>query len=274
MNSKNTLTTLISTMYQDDYSLLDKMNINTNAVVVNQCEREVITKFIYRDHEIVWIDSKDRGLSKSRNLALRNANGTICLLCDDDEVLYKGYETHILKAFDDIEKSDIIVFNINRIGWNEEEKLFERVRKIPKYKTYGSVHLSFRLDSIVNNNISFDTEFGAGSGKYNCAEDALFCLKCHRNKLNMFSYPAVISDVYCEKSSWFSGYNEKYFFDTGAFLSKAYPKIKQLMKWYYPIRCKKLTTLTVSQIIAFIKMGFKGFLLNMSYEEYIKRSDR
>ena len=78
---------LISTMHQKDYSLLNKMNINSDAVVINQCDEDSYNEFNLNGNHIVWINSTERGLSKSRNLAIKNSNADVCLICDDDEIL-------------------------------------------------------------------------------------------------------------------------------------------------------------------------------------------
>ena len=44
--------TLIATINQTDYSLLEKMNIQTDAIVGNQCDRNEISEFIYKNKKI------------------------------------------------------------------------------------------------------------------------------------------------------------------------------------------------------------------------------
>lgn len=259
---------LIATMYQKDYKLLETMKIESDAVVINQCDHESEERFIYQGHRIVWINTEERGLSKSRNMAIKYSTADICLICDEDEILKNGYMEIIIGAYQKTIQADIIVFNINRIGWNEEEKKFPNISKVPKWKTYSSVHLTFKRNSIIKSNIKFDVDFGAGSKKYLCAEDALFCRSCHSNKLHMYTFPAVIADVYCDSSSWFEGYNEHYFYDTGAFLAAAYPKTKNFLKWYYPLRCKKISNLSSRRIIKSINKGICGYKEKLSYDEY------
>ena len=45
------------------------------------------------------IYTTERGLSKSRNLAIANAKTDICLICDDDEIFVDNYEEIILNAY-------------------------------------------------------------------------------------------------------------------------------------------------------------------------------
>ena len=81
---------LVATMHQNDYSVLDSLNIQSDAVVINQCDREGRHEFLYKNNNILWIDTKERGLSRSRNLALDNATADICIICDEDETLCDG----------------------------------------------------------------------------------------------------------------------------------------------------------------------------------------
>lgn len=45
-----------------------------------------------------------------------------------------------------------------------------------------------------------------------------------------FLYPAIFADLYSEKLSWFTGFDEKYFYDTGSFLKVAYSQTYHLFK--------------------------------------------
>lgn len=250
---------LVATMFQEDYSLLDRLNVQTDAVVVNQCGREGINSFEYNGHNVLWVDSTERGLSRSRNMALQNASADICVLCDDDERLSDGYPKMIENAYSTLTKADFIAFNINRIGSPITEKLFTKPKRIGRFKTYGSVHITFRRASIIDGNISFNTRFGTGSGEYLCDEDSIFCVSCRKNGLKMYASPGVICDVNCEGSTWFKGFNEKYFYDKGAYLAAAFPCLKFVLKWYYPIRCRKLSELNAVKIISAINKGIRSY---------------
>ena len=41
-----TLQVLVATMHQTDHSLLEKMNIQSDAIVVNQCNRNEVERFM------------------------------------------------------------------------------------------------------------------------------------------------------------------------------------------------------------------------------------
>ena len=50
-----TLQLLISTMHQVNFTLLDKMRVASDAVVINQCDRESRETIEYNGYSILWI---------------------------------------------------------------------------------------------------------------------------------------------------------------------------------------------------------------------------
>ena len=121
-----TIQLLISTMHQTDCSLLERMKIASDAVVINQCGRESTKTIEYNGHNVLWIDTTDRGLSKSRNMAIRNATADICMLADDDMEYRADYVDTVTSAFARI-NADIIGFQVCGIegkfkDYSEEEQ--------------------------------------------------------------------------------------------------------------------------------------------------------
>lgn len=90
-----TLQVLISTVDQKDFSLLEKMNIQSDAVVVNQCDKNMVEDFVFRGHRIKWISMSGRGVGLSRNSALAYADADIVLWADDDMVYFEGYREKV-----------------------------------------------------------------------------------------------------------------------------------------------------------------------------------
>ena len=112
------LQVLVSTMFQNkEEALMLKMNINSNAVVINQCGEKIEeTRIIAMDGKhITWVNSPERGLSKSRNLAIKNSDADICLIADDDMIYIDNYEEIVLKAFKDIPEADLIAFQVQTL---------------------------------------------------------------------------------------------------------------------------------------------------------------
>ena len=51
---------LIVTMHQKDHSLLEKMNIQTDAIVGNQCDVNQVEDFVWEGHSIKWLSFDER----------------------------------------------------------------------------------------------------------------------------------------------------------------------------------------------------------------------
>lgn len=260
---------LISAMYQTNLKLVENCNISTSCLIVNQCDSNAYLEEEREFGKVRMISTTDRGLSKSRNLALSNSFADICVICDDDIVYKPEYGKIIINAFAELPDADVIVFNVNSVNpeIRPQERLFNKARKIPKYKTYSSVHIAFQRKRILDKKLQFDVRFGSGSGLFSMGEDSLFFTQIHKSKLIAYTYPAVIADLSSESSTWFKGYNEKYFYDVGAFLSAAYPKWRNIMKYYYPFRFTKLSDLKINEIIYYINQGMKGFEKSLPYKE-------
>ena len=64
------LQVLVSCMHQQDYSLLEKMNIQTDAIIINQCDINKFEDIKYRNNLVKFISLNERGVGKSRNNAL------------------------------------------------------------------------------------------------------------------------------------------------------------------------------------------------------------
>lgn len=212
-----TVEILVSTMYETDYSLLEKINVQSDAIVVNQCNRENINKFIYENNRIIWIDTKERGVSNSRNLALSMATADICLLVDADEQLVDDYVHIIQKSFGSIKKADLIIYNIQSIGNIRKRYFNTKVRKLHIFNImrYGAARIAFRREKIIEKGVFFNTKFGPGA-EISCGEDSLFLNDCLKQFFYIISYPETIANIDDHDSTWFKGYNNNYFIDKGA----------------------------------------------------------
>jgi len=208
---------LVATMHQSDHHILEKMNIQTDAVVVNQCEKEDYEEINFNGNKIKFISRTERGLSRSRNIALENATGDICIIADEDIIYENNYQETIKKAYENLPQADIIVFDIAydnpqiiemKFGTEQFKMGLRRAMQV------NSVRITFKLNAILNNKIIFNSLFGAGS-IYSHGEENIFIKECLKKGLAIYYYPQKIATVCSTTSTWFNGYNQKYFFDTG-----------------------------------------------------------
>ena len=236
-----TIQVLVATMNQQDYSLLEKMNIQSDAIIGNQCEKNEITEFDYNGNKIKWLSFAARGVGLNRNNTLMRATADICVLADDDVVYVDGYEKIILDYYESNPKADVVVFNfkVSRNGGNyvnivtKNEKL--NWRKILKFGTYA---ITAKSEKLMMANILFHRAFGGGC-KYSCGEDTLFLNECVKKGLKIYSCSSELGTVTHGYSTWFNGYTDKYFFDKGVLYSCLYKNMTGIMCFYHCFKHRK-----------------------------------
>jgi len=208
-----TLEVLMSCMHQSDDTLVHNSQLTGNVLMINQCDHEDYVEYKTVSGIVRMFSTKDRGLTRSRNMAIAHARGDICLICDDDEVFVPGYEDAILTAYRDYPQADIIIFKMaNRDPSFPDQSM--RLR-FPQTMKVSSWQISFRRKRLLESGVRFDELLGAGTG--NGAEEELkFLLDCERAGLVIYYVPVVIASVAQEASTWFAGFNEAFFENRGA----------------------------------------------------------
>jgi len=111
------LQVLVATMHQNDHSLLEKMNIQSDAIIGNQCNRNEIEEFNYNGNTIKYLSFPERGVGLNRNNALMRATADICLFADDDVRYVDNYKDIIIEAFEQNPKADMIVLALRYFVW-------------------------------------------------------------------------------------------------------------------------------------------------------------
>ncbi len=238
------LQVIVSTMNQSDYTLLDKMNIQSDAVVINQCDKNEVSEFDYKGHKIKWISMTERGVGLSRNTGILHSTADIILFADDDIKYVDGYAEAVLKAFDDYEKADVICFNINlvnstkNIGGHRDNTA---CKKLSVYNSmhYGTTLIAARRKAILRERVMFSLLFGGGA-EFSSGEDSIFIKQCFDSKLTLYCHTFCLGDVDDSESTWFKGINDKFFIDRGMVYKTAFPKLYPLIFLHYAWRNSKI----------------------------------
>lgn len=233
---------LLSCMNQTDYSILDKTNISTDAVVVNQCDIDNVVEFDYKGSKVIWCNSTQRGISRSRNLALQYASHDICLLVDDDEILVEGYERIITNSFETVKQADLIFFNLHPSNPKQKWYVNTEQKELSFYNImrYGAPRAAFRREKIVGK-IQFNESFGPGT-KFYSGEDSLFFVDVLKKGLKAYTSPEYLANIEDGDSTWFTGYTEQYFITKGAVFTQMSKKYSLPLILQYILRYSKHTT--------------------------------
>lgn len=183
---------LMATMHRNKISdlNLEKKNITSKILIINQTsfnETQI-------EENKKMISYKGIGSSNSRNYAIEEASGEICLIADDDIVYLKEYEKIVLSAFEKNPNADIITFQIQcpdgtmfKSNYSKNE-YWHNKRTILKC---SSIEIAFKRKSIIDNNLKFDTEFGLGS-KYRVHDEVIFLMDALNRGLKLKYIPTPI----------------------------------------------------------------------------------
>ena len=172
---------LVSAMHQTDHSLLEKMNIQTDAIIINQCDKNEFEEFRYKGNLIRFLSFAERGVGLSRNNALMRATGDICLIADQDVTYVENYEEIIVKSFLETSKADIIIFNVPSKNPKRSSYMIPKKSRVGWINClrYGvSFRIAARPEKLSEKNIFFSLLFGGGA-KYSSGEDSLFIADCN-----------------------------------------------------------------------------------------------
>lgn len=232
-----TLQVLLSAMYLEDYHYIDRLGITGDAIVINQCDMDS-EEVIKEDNRVVdYVCSTARGLSRSRNQAIRRAGADVCILCDNDVEYVQDYRALILQSFEEYPDDDILVFFIERK--ERHQPVFSKSKKMNYLSVMKifSPEIAFRRESI--RKLSFQEEFGAGA-KYGMGEENIFLYDALRSGLSVRYVPIRIAGLIETESTWFTGYTEKFFRDRGANYYAMTRHWYWLLIWQFAIRKRKI----------------------------------
>lgn len=233
---------LLSTMNLKDIEevrkLIEKMNIKTKILIINQITED-ISIWEYEDDKIRIYSYKEKGLSKSRNKAIGKLNKDIGIIADDDIIYENNYEEIIKKAYQEYKDADIIAFYV----YSDNKQ-----RKIRKQRTHKvnfltamrikSIQITFKEKFIKESNVRFKEEFGAGS-KYFLGEENIFLYQCLKNKKKIYYVDKKIGNATFDNSTWFKGFTKDFFFSEGTAFYAISKKFYKILILQYAIRKRK-----------------------------------
>ncbi|WP_375238707.1 glycosyltransferase family 2 protein [Aurantibacter sp.] len=251
---------LIATMNRTSLDFLEQMFINNSVqdfsiLVINQTNKEY--QLISNKSNIRVINSYEKGISNSRNLAIKHAKGKVVLFADDDVVYENNFKSIILKAHKNYVNAAIISFKFIDFDGN----LFRDYKKEIEHKhtssTIGqinSVVISAKLEKIKF--LFFDVNFGLGAN-FEIGEENLFLQDALNKGLDIRFVPKVIlkHPIF---SSGKDDANNKLIFARGAYCYKKYGGIGYLKITHYIYLVFIKGKISLSEFIPKLKQGFKG----------------
>lgn len=229
------LQVLVSTMDRRSTTFLKGLNLSTPALVINQTTH---ADLVYTDDTTISvINSSERGLSRSRNLAIDNASSPIIVLADDDITYTDDYAETITTAHRENDDADIIAFIVNREGGDRTKRFSRTASRLNRLTALrvSSVEITVKLERLRRSGVRFDERFGSGS-TYFMGEDIVFINDCIRSGLRVDYIPVEIATVDTSSSSWFKGFDRTYFRALGAVYRRLFPLLFPLALGQFLVR--------------------------------------
>ena len=244
---------IVATTRQKDLELYSKMHVQSNMVIANQYDKAEIKRDNFDGNRVVMITTDTVGVGKNRNIAMLYATDDIILFADDDVIYRDGYSDTVHNAFLELPDADVIIF---RMDFMKNEKIYDIDRHVTRRVhmwnglSFGTYQIAVRRRALLRENIHFTHLFGGGC-LYSAGEDSLFLIDCFRRKMRVYTYGKIIGTNVRESSSWFCGFNEKFFYDRGALIMCAFPKVRYLIMFYYVYIYRKKSQLSIKDKIKY-----------------------
>ncbi|UAB75816.1 glycosyltransferase [Mesoflavibacter sp. SCSIO 43206] len=268
--SDENLEVLISTMNRNSINFIYKMFEKTelskfNVLIINQTTKD--NKLSSKLPNVRVINSFEKGLSKSRNLALKNAKSKYVVIADDDLVYEKEFYKSILEAFKQNKDAAIISFEayddnglpMRKYPNQSQLHSFETISKV------SSREIVINLEVLNKNDIKFNENFGLGS-LFETGEEQLFAEEVFKHEKCVFKKIKIVEHPYFT-SGRESGSDRLIYARSALFYKRHgfYSYIKLLHYLFLVFKSKEIST---NQIFYKLKIGLKGIA---KYKELLRK---
>lgn len=228
-----------------------------NILIINQTTEDNTAQSDYPNVRV--INMFDKGLSKSRNLAIDNALGKLCVITDDDVVFKADFCEYITTAFNENNAADLISFRVEKTeGVLYKKYPLQRLTtpKLSNRLNIMSIEMVIDREKVQNANLKFNEHFGLGA-QFCMGEEAIFLHDANNLGLGLVMEPQVIAmhsaqDTHSRISVW-----DKYYVQGALFTALLNDKyfLLVLSKLAHEIRRNKIK---LNQILVAIKAVAAG----------------
>ncbi len=204
---------LIATQDRSDLAFLKYMfpagHDEFNLLIINQTTEDNFIDEKSLPGNVRVINSLERGLSKSRNLALRYASKDVLLLADDDVRYEEGFHQTVLKGHEQY-PSAVLIFPIKDENGRYLGAYPGDTKSMDDFWDVFSPQISIKLKYWARNPVFFDENFGLGA-PYPDAENFIFLNELKDRKTDILfintepiaMHPRSNSSAFLERDSNF-----------------------------------------------------------------------
>jgi glycosyltransferase involved in cell wall biosynthesis len=262
---ENDIEILISTMNQTSLDFLfsmfpSKHFSNYNLLIINQTESKTLSS---KFPSVRIINSKDTGLSKSRNLALENAIGKILVIADDDVVYQDEFLITIASSYNKFPKAAVINF----CALNSEGNLIKKYplnskKDLNILDVFNTSSIEMTLNKTIFSaaEVEFDVNFGLG-GIFEMGEEAIFLFDLKRKNKQLVFQPQVIVKHEGLTTSNKKNIIERYYI-LGALFTRIYKNnyiFGIIIKLVFDLKQNKIGLKNIKTVISIANRGHKEY---------------
>lgn len=259
---KVALEILISTMNRSDLSFLEPLFPGRelsefHILVINQTTPQ---NTLTSDRpNIRVINAFEYGLSKSRNLALKNSIGEVALIADDDVVYSLGFDATVIQAFEKYPTAGLISFQMVNEKGQKTKKYTQTAHQIFTLKGQpkpSSVELAMRPKKIRKEAVFFNENFGLGA-EFQGGEEQLFFKDILQREILIYHVPQVILKHPGESSGTKQG-SEKFIYAISGLKYLAYGFWARFWLLKFVFFLVRNRFISVHKIVWSYQIGLKG----------------
>ena len=257
---------LISTMNRDSLDFLLPMFTFSHfshftILIINQTTNETVLTSDYSNVRVV--NSFERGLSQSRNLAFENAIGKILVIADDDVVYQAGFIDKITNAYNKFPHAAVINFCAINSEGNLIKNYPSQSRK--NLNTFdilntSSIEITVNKSILNKEKIQFDENFGLGA-IFEMGEEAIFLFdfKKKSEKL-LFEHQIIVKHANFTSSNKKS-IAERYYIQ-GALFTRIFKRnyiFWIFIKLFFDLKQRKIEFRNIKNALKSAKKGHQKF---------------
>lgn len=178
----------ISTLNDGIFNI--KLRHDFNYLIVHQITNNKDYSFYINsilNKNVRYISSNEIGLSKSRNIAIKNTHSDYIWIMDDDVTILDDAQEKINSLISENQNCDMFILNHKPVKKNKTSYINEY-----SAMSVSSIDMLIKRNSIINNNISFNENFGLGTSLPS-GEEYIFTIEMLRKKLTIIKTKDIFS---------------------------------------------------------------------------------
>lgn len=194
---KSDVEILLSTMNRVDLDFLEPMFpfshfSDFNILIINQTTQgnELVSPY----ESIRVVNAYERGLSRSRNLAVQHASKKVGLIADDDLVFLEGFDEKVANGFNHFAKAAAVKFitvTFDGVPFRKYPKVPVEVLSDLQRLNSTSWEIALNIEQVRKSGVPFNTNFGLGS-TFPLGEEPVLLHALYKAGYGVSHYPETI----------------------------------------------------------------------------------